>query len=697
VSKESPQQVVEHLKQDTSDLQKRGIIVFAFGAAADGVDLTVAVADEKTVQYLYDRYGRVYIKGWLQPLGRETPIPSPTPTIALPTTAEISAPSRFVVWALIASSALFRSTDQGTSWERRSMPSLAGGGRPPEFSFVDGQNGWFSTGGVPETQCNGAGAAVWRTTDGAATWQLVASAPTGPSQRTDSGIAYAQCKEGLSFINSTHGFLGAWDPNHRPTVYGTTDAGKSWSASTLPDPPGFVSGTGGSMLRLRLVKGFGSTLLALADANRPPGYVFRSTDGGVTWAYLATLNSGSDPVFVTASRWLVIGNDGSGLETTDAGKSWHSFSTDYADAAGVASTFVFADGSVGYGTVRGVVQRTVDGGLHWTRIATPGALVPTPATSPTPSQVGLLPVTDPGFTCRLPVGTGSFGGDSSGGFVTIPRGSFRPDPAASMVKWVRWAETTVQPVLRGNNGVVAYDASFARWLPTSTHAVSSDGTQYAWVEGPWPGKVVHVTNVADGSDRSFAAAPPNDPDLKNAGPVSPGPIGVTKDSVFLTYGYEGAYGVWRLDLASGSLIKVTGLPSPNYGAGAIWVTPTRGPNHVGMYSDGDTLARLDLASGAAVDWFHRDNFAVGYLGVDGAGNPWVEAISRPTSNWIVEIWRVRGPGQADLILSGQRANRVITDSHGTWFGNETGVYLYADGRMQRVSSASVGEVVGPCI
>jgi hypothetical protein len=164
----------------------------------------------------------------------------------------------------------------------------------------------------------------------------------------------------------------------------------------------------------------------------------------------------------------------------------------------------------------------------------------------------------------------------------------------------------------------------------------------------------------------------------------------------LTYGYEGAYGVWRLDLATGSLNKVTGLPSPSYGAGAIWVTPTRGPNRVGMYSDGDTLVRWDLASGAAVDWFHRDNFAVGYLGVDGAGNPWVEAISRPTSNWIVEIWRVRGPGQADLIFSGQRANRVVTDSHGTWFGNETGVYVYAGGLTQRVSSASVGEVVGPC-
>jgi photosystem II stability/assembly factor-like uncharacterized protein len=372
VSKESPQQLVEHLKHDTSDLQKRGIVVFAFGAAADGVDMTVAVADDKTVQYLYDRYGRVYIKGWLQPVGAEIPVPSPSPipAIVIPTTAELIAPSRDVVWALIASGALFRSTDGGNTWEWRSLPLGSRGGGSP--SFVDAQNGWYSTGGVPETQCNGAGTVVWRTTDGAATWQRVASTPINPTDHSDSGIGYAQCKEGQFFIDPQHGFLGAWDPNHKPTVYRTSDAGKSWSASTLPDPPGFVSATGGSMLRLRLVKAFGSTLLAFADANRSPAYVFRSMDGGVTWTYLATVNSGSIyPTFVTASRWLVIGNDSSGQETTDAGKTWHPFSTDYADAAGVTSTFVFADGDIGYGTVRGGIQRTIDGGSHWIRITAP--------------------------------------------------------------------------------------------------------------------------------------------------------------------------------------------------------------------------------------------------------------------------------------------------------------------------------------
>jgi hypothetical protein len=116
-----------------------------------------------------------------------------------------------------------------------------------------------------------------------------------------------------------------------------------------------------------------------------------------------------------------------------------------------------------------------------------------------------------------------------------------------------------------------------------------------------------------------------------------------------------------------------------------------------MYSDGDTLARLDPKTGAPQDWYHRDNVAVYPLGFDLDGNPWVHAITFGTTPKVIEIWRVRGPGQADLILSNQRISRVTTDSHGTWFANETGVYLYSSGRVQRVSSASVGEVVGPCI
>jgi len=37
---------------------------------------------------------------------------------------------------------------------------------------------------------------------------------------------------------------------------------------------------------------------------------------------------------------------------------------------------VFADASVGFGTVRGPLYRTRDGGAHWTKIETPGVFWP---------------------------------------------------------------------------------------------------------------------------------------------------------------------------------------------------------------------------------------------------------------------------------------------------------------------------------
>jgi photosystem II stability/assembly factor-like uncharacterized protein len=75
---------------------------------------------------------------------------------------------------------------------------------------------------------------------------------------------------------------------------------------------------------------------------------------------------------VTESRWLQVIVPGQSVETTDAGKTWHAYASDYAQAAPVSPQVVFGDASVGYATVRGSIQRTDDGGLRWSQIKTPG-------------------------------------------------------------------------------------------------------------------------------------------------------------------------------------------------------------------------------------------------------------------------------------------------------------------------------------
>ena len=285
--------------------------------------------------------------------------------IPLPSVAQISAPAGRVVWAIVAGTRLFRSTDRGDTWQERPLPPQPFNVTTP--SFVDDRQGWLAMPGSPATQCQVQAVAVWHTSDAGANWRRLS--PTG--------IADGQCKGPLTFTDAIHGFLGAYSPNDRPVVYRTADGGGSWAASRpLADPPGFTSHGAGFELTVDAIRGFGATLLADVVGNGSgqfSRFAYRSSDGGATWSYAVTAPDRTAAiVFVTASRWLQIRPSGGSEETTDAGASWHPFSTDYQQAAPVAPMVTFGNARTGYATVRGAIQRTTDGGAHWATIRTPG-------------------------------------------------------------------------------------------------------------------------------------------------------------------------------------------------------------------------------------------------------------------------------------------------------------------------------------
>ena len=293
-----------------------------------------------------------------------TASPSPSPTVAatpitLPSIAQLSAPSGTVVWALVAGTRLFRSSDRGDTWVERSLPT---GVSNVEVSFTDDANGLLLSTGSPATECQTQTVSIWKTTNGAASWQMIAS----------SGIPDAMCKRGLSSADSTHAFLTTSSPNAGSLIYRTADAGVSWTASApLPIPPNLASHGALFVSITERPRAFGSVVLVGGGAGQTKD-VFRSTDGGATFTYASTVAAEGLVAYVTATRWLQILPPGSSMETTDGGASWHAFTTDYSQAAPIAPDIVFGDGTVGYATVRGAIQRTVDGGAHWTTIKTPG-------------------------------------------------------------------------------------------------------------------------------------------------------------------------------------------------------------------------------------------------------------------------------------------------------------------------------------
>jgi photosystem II stability/assembly factor-like uncharacterized protein len=223
---------------------------------------------------------------------------------------------------MIGGEHLFRSTDRGDTWQERTLPSLV---INADVAFMNDTNGLLLSAGSAATQCQAQLAVIWRTTDGAASWQKLPG----------TGIADGMCKRGITSSDAAHAFFTAWSPNVAPVIYRTSDGGQTWQASSpLPDPPGVTSRGAGFELIPGRPRGFGS--LVLLDAVFGPEqtrYVFRSTDGGATW---------------------------------------HGYTTDYSQAAPVGPDIVFGDGMVGYATVRGAIQRTTDGGTHWTGIKTPG-------------------------------------------------------------------------------------------------------------------------------------------------------------------------------------------------------------------------------------------------------------------------------------------------------------------------------------
>lgn len=281
------------------------------------------------------------------------------PAIAYPIPVQLTASSGGVVWVLVGGRWLYRSTDGGATWTQRGLPGTG----TYEQSFVSDREGFVIAVGIPEP-CASLNGGMWHTTDGGATYESF----------TATGLQGIQgCPAGLAFADARAGWIGASFNFGRYGIARTSDGGHTWLPAVGLEPPANTT----LAAPFGVVRAFGSTLLVQTGRNasqsaQPSGLVFRSLDVGASWNYLL---SGPDQLsFVTATRWISLGGPGQSQESTDAGATWHPFTTDYSQAAPVAPVVLFVDAQTGYASnSRGAIQRTIDGGLHWSPVRSPGA------------------------------------------------------------------------------------------------------------------------------------------------------------------------------------------------------------------------------------------------------------------------------------------------------------------------------------
>ena len=252
------------------------------------------------------------------------------------------------------------------------------GGRSAACCGVPGKSTLFYFGA--------AGGGVWRTTDGAETWENISDGYFGGSigavavSEWDNNVIYVGGGEMTVRGNVSHGD-GVWK---------STDAGKTWKHMGLDDTR--------HIPRIRIHPKnpdlvYVAAMGHLFGPNKQRG-VFRSSDGGKTWKKILYVNEDvgavdlimdpNNPRILFASTWRIrrtpysldSGGEGCGLwKSTDGGDTWENITENKGMPKGLIGIIGIAISPVDSNRVWAIVEnkdggvfRSDDGGDTWKRI-----------------------------------------------------------------------------------------------------------------------------------------------------------------------------------------------------------------------------------------------------------------------------------------------------------------------------------------
>jgi photosystem II stability/assembly factor-like uncharacterized protein len=256
--------------------------------------------------------------------------------------------------------------------EWRTFPTEAYRGKRDSVSFVDDTHGWYGTGAGD----------LFRTTDGGASWQKIASRP-GTFVRA------------VGFVDRQNGFIGNIGTDYYPGVtdetplYRTRDGGVTWEAVDTGEAT--IKGVCAiDILKTkRIYQGelVPRTVIHAAGRVGGPTGMLRSVDGGDTWSVIdMSAHAGMilDVKFFDENTGLVFAAshpdpaqaEGLVLRTEDGGKTWKEVYRSARKFELIWKASFPEGGDTGYATVQSydteratqLVIRSDDKGRTWREI-----------------------------------------------------------------------------------------------------------------------------------------------------------------------------------------------------------------------------------------------------------------------------------------------------------------------------------------